>query len=217
MIELSGVASPILSRPYQELSNGMLGFNQCLKIADIPFPFPFAQLTAFLIRTFTLIFPFYLARFTQGVVVTPILAFGITLAMWSLSEISCELENPFLDGSQQIPIIDMHERFVESLRMVYLMPRRRRRRALRKTAAPEEVVLREELEEAPGDGAAEEKEEKEKEEKVVREGKEFLQARAELRQMSIVSEEIAKKDQEPIDARHELEDRSTWCNCACTN
>ncbi|CAE6968541.1 unnamed protein product, partial [Symbiodinium sp. CCMP2456] len=32
------IAPPIQSRMYQELSNGMLGFNNCLKIADVPFP-----------------------------------------------------------------------------------------------------------------------------------------------------------------------------------
>ena len=35
---------PVLSRVYQELSNGMLGFNQSLKLADVPFPFIFAQI-----------------------------------------------------------------------------------------------------------------------------------------------------------------------------
>merc|ERR1719316_2486132 len=32
------------SRCYQELSNGMLGYNQSLKISDVPFPFIFAHI-----------------------------------------------------------------------------------------------------------------------------------------------------------------------------
>jgi hypothetical protein len=28
---------------YQELSNGMLGYNNALKVADVPFPFPYVH------------------------------------------------------------------------------------------------------------------------------------------------------------------------------
>ena len=41
----------------QELSNGMLGFNNCLKIADVPFPLPFAQLLLLLLVAFSLLIP----------------------------------------------------------------------------------------------------------------------------------------------------------------
>lgn len=110
---------PIVSRCYQELSNGMLGFNQSLKMADIPFPFPFSQLLEYLLVILTLIIPVYTARFTGGSVTTPVLAFVVTVSFWSLSEISRALENPFADGPNQLPIIDAHERFVELVRSVY--------------------------------------------------------------------------------------------------
>jgi len=97
----------------------MLGFNQSMKMADIPFPFPFAQLLEFLLVTLTTIVPFYAALFTEDLLVTPVLSFSVTLAFWSLLEISCVLENPFIDGPNQLPIIDCHERFVEVLRTVY--------------------------------------------------------------------------------------------------
>mmetsp|Transcript_17849 Transcript_17849/g.31260 ORF Transcript_17849/g.31260 Transcript_17849/m.31260 type:complete len:493 (-) Transcript_17849:207-1685(-) len=122
-IKLCGIPPPIVSRCYQELSNGMLGFNQAIKVADIPFPFPFSQLLEILLRVFTSVVPLYVARFTKGLVMTPLLSLGITLALWSLSEISRELENPFADGPNQLPVIDMHERFVDLLRTVYNMPR----------------------------------------------------------------------------------------------
>jgi len=114
-----GTPPPIMSRCYQELSNGMLGFNQTLKLADIPFPFPFSQLLELLLIIFTMILPFYTGIFTKGTIITPILAFFITIGFWGLSEISRELEDPFSDGPNQLPIIDMHERFVELLRQIY--------------------------------------------------------------------------------------------------
>ncbi|HBF26304.1 MAG TPA: hypothetical protein DDW61_00785, partial [Actinobacteria bacterium] len=39
------VPPPILSRVYQELSNAMLGYNNALKVATTPFPFPYVCAT----------------------------------------------------------------------------------------------------------------------------------------------------------------------------
>mmetsp|Transcript_95261 Transcript_95261/g.307498 ORF Transcript_95261/g.307498 Transcript_95261/m.307498 type:complete len:527 (-) Transcript_95261:78-1658(-) len=114
---------PIMSRTYQELSKGMLGFNQATKMADIPFPFPFSQLLEWLLLAFTFTVPLYTAIFTGGLIATPVLAFVVAVAFWSLTEISRELENPFADGPNQLPVIDMHERFVEVLRSVHNMRR----------------------------------------------------------------------------------------------
>jgi len=123
LVPLCGIPPPIMSRCYQELSNGMLGFNQAMKMADIPFPFPFAQLLELLLMAFTVIIPLYTAIFTGGLVATPILSFIVTVSFWGLSDISRELENPFADGHNQLPAIDMHERFVELIRMLYFTKR----------------------------------------------------------------------------------------------
>merc|ERR1712050_3035 len=47
-------ASPILSRVFQELSRGIVNFKNARKIAELPFPFPYAQLlsVALLIQWF---------------------------------------------------------------------------------------------------------------------------------------------------------------------
>eukprot|EP00930_Biecheleria_cincta_P044753 TRINITY_DN3081_c0_g1_i1.p1 TRINITY_DN3081_c0_g1~~TRINITY_DN3081_c0_g1_i1.p1 ORF type:complete len:431 (-),score=48.15 TRINITY_DN3081_c0_g1_i1:246-1538(-) len=116
--DISKIPPPIASRCYQELSSGMLAYNRALKMADIPFPFPFSQLVEFLIRIFTCVVPFYVSLFTVGLTMTAFLAFAVTISMWSLSEISRELENPFSESINQIPVHDMHERFVEMLRTV---------------------------------------------------------------------------------------------------
>eukprot|EP00971_Amphidinium_carterae_P009955 196514-Amphidinium_carterae.1 len=51
----------------QELSNGMLGFNNSLKIADVPFPFPYAQLLTLALVAFSCFIPVYVSVFTQDV------------------------------------------------------------------------------------------------------------------------------------------------------
>ena len=37
------IPAPILSRSFQELSNGMVAFHDAIKLSCIPFPFPYAQ------------------------------------------------------------------------------------------------------------------------------------------------------------------------------
>lgn len=123
LVPLVGIPPPIISRCYQELSNGMLGFNQAMKMADIPFPFPFLQLMELLLVCYSLLLPVYAAQFTGGLFSSPFLATIVSLAFWSLSEISRELETPFADGPNQLPVIDMHERFVEVVRTMFLARR----------------------------------------------------------------------------------------------
>jgi len=113
------IPAPIVSRPYQELSQGLLGFSQACKMADFPFPSPFAQLLEWLLVAYTFFIPLFATVFTGSVALAPFLAFLATLTFWTLTSISRVLENPFADGPNQLPVIDMHERFVDMLRSVY--------------------------------------------------------------------------------------------------
>ena len=109
------IPSPIQSRFYQELSNGMLGFNNCMKIADVPFPLPFAQLLGLLLMAFSCFIPLYVIVFTASPVVGPILCVLLFESLWCLSEVAKELENPFGDDPNDIPLSDFHLRFVDIL------------------------------------------------------------------------------------------------------
>ena len=48
---------PVYTRVLQVMSDGMLGFQQARKVEDTPFPFPYAQLLAFMLYAFGLLFP----------------------------------------------------------------------------------------------------------------------------------------------------------------
>eukprot|EP00971_Amphidinium_carterae_P022269 439154-Amphidinium_carterae.1 len=80
------IAPPIQSRMYQEVSNGMLGFNNSLKIADVPFPFPYAQLLDLSLIVFTFFIPMYVAIFTQSLYAAPALAFVLFEGIWCFNE-----------------------------------------------------------------------------------------------------------------------------------
>lgn len=113
------VAPPIQTRMYQELSNGMLGFNQCVKLADVPFPFPYAQILTILLVCFTCFIPFYIVALTDSIIAGPILTCLIFDGFWGLNETAKELENPFGWDENDISLMDFHLRFVSHVRQIW--------------------------------------------------------------------------------------------------
>ena len=98
---------PVLSRVYQELSNGMLGFNQSLKLADVPFPFIFAQILEAMLVVFLIGAPVMIVVITGMRLdhwITPFASSMVVMGFWSLNEMAKELENPFGDDTNDVPI-----------------------------------------------------------------------------------------------------------------
>lgn len=112
-------APPIQSRMYQELSNGMLGFNQCIKLADVPFPFPYAQMLTWLLCCFAAFIPIYVTVFSKSMYVSTILSFCLFQGIWGLNEVAKELENPFGTDENDICLGDFHLRFLDCCDEVY--------------------------------------------------------------------------------------------------
>eukprot|EP00403_Amphidinium_massartii_P021497 CAMPEP_0178391254 /NCGR_PEP_ID=MMETSP0689_2-20121128/11071_1 /TAXON_ID=160604 /ORGANISM="Amphidinium massartii, Strain CS-259" /LENGTH=694 /DNA_ID=CAMNT_0020011797 /DNA_START=323 /DNA_END=2408 /DNA_ORIENTATION=+ len=109
------IAPPIQSRMYQELSNGMLGFNNSLKIADVPFPFPYAQLLDMSLIAFTCFIPIYVSIFTQSLYAAPALAFVLFEGIWCFNEVAKELEQPYGSDANDMSLEDFHARFMSQL------------------------------------------------------------------------------------------------------
>lgn len=106
---------PILSRVFQELSNGALGYSHAEKLSDIPFPFVFAQLLALQVSLFAGIAPVIFTLLTGFTWMTPFISSIVVMCFWTLNEIAKELENPFGNEANNVPMIDTHESFVEFL------------------------------------------------------------------------------------------------------
>ena len=64
-----GIAAPppIVSRIFQEISNGMMAFNEATKMKEVPVPFVYVQFNALLFCAFTLITPVAIGAFTPSV------------------------------------------------------------------------------------------------------------------------------------------------------
>ena len=78
---------PVVSRIYQELSNGALGFHQAQKISRVPFPFPYAQLLAIMKVYFILTVPMAVVCFTDSVPFAIFMSFFTSFIFVCLNEV----------------------------------------------------------------------------------------------------------------------------------
>lgn len=105
--ERSGVlkiAPPILSRVFQELSNGIVHMNDARKITIVPFPFPFAQVTFVMVGLLSyvaipMVCGFYLTLWTSA-----FYSITISAVYWVCYHIALEIEMPFGLEPNQLPV-----------------------------------------------------------------------------------------------------------------
>jgi predicted membrane chloride channel (bestrophin family) len=102
---------PIVTRVFQEISSGMLGFQQAHKVAMVPFPFPFSQMVALLLWAVYITFPFFIDIFTKNIIITPVLSFVLATCYSCINQLSIELEDPFGYSYNEIDVEIMNNAF----------------------------------------------------------------------------------------------------------
>jgi len=105
---------PIITRVYQELSNGMLSYFRAMQIEAVPFPFPFAQVINYTMYGFFLFCPSIVMEILDvpkdvdlgfaEIWPSLVLNFCACAGYAALNEISIELEDPFGDDANDYPI-----------------------------------------------------------------------------------------------------------------
>jgi len=109
------VAPPILSRVFNQLGNGIVNLNNARKITEFPIPFPLAQMITFMLLIHWLITAFVCAASVERSFWAGILSFIVTFSFWSINYIAVELEQPFGDDANDLPLHDMQEDMNKSL------------------------------------------------------------------------------------------------------
>merc|ERR1719272_1672896 len=110
------IPSPILSRIFQELSSGMLGFHNAVAIKVTPFPFPFAQIVQFALLVFNLTLPLCMDRYVQAWYWAATFLVTAEFAVFGLAEVATELEQPFGDDYNDLPLLQYHTCFDLAMR-----------------------------------------------------------------------------------------------------
>lgn len=113
------VAPPIISRLYQYVSEGMAGYNQARKIAYIPFPFPHAQITTLFVLVIVAFIPVLVLDFVQNEYFGFFLNLITVMCFTGLHEVARELENPFQNVPNDIPLNNYQAQFNEGLLVMF--------------------------------------------------------------------------------------------------
>lgn len=109
------VGPPIISRLFQFLSDGMIYYNHARKIMFIPFPFPHAQLAVFFVAVVVFTVPFMMHHFTNNKWLAALLTFLVVTCLAGLHEVARELENPYRNVPNDIPLGTLLANYNESL------------------------------------------------------------------------------------------------------
>jgi len=135
--------APIVTRVFQDLSQGMLGYNQAQKVAMTPFPFPFAQLVSVILIFLDVLLPFHTDAFAKNKFVTPLMSFFLPLCYHGLNQIAIELEEPFGDSVHTVDIKVRQVAFlgmlIDVLRLPEIPPEQTRRKSPTSQQKPESV------------------------------------------------------------------------------
>ena len=112
---MGDVHSAIISRIVQFVSDGMLYYNQARKITFIPFPFPHAQLSVFFTLTMIPAVPFLMDQYVAALWSGCLLSFLTVTCLVGLHEVARELENPFRNVPNEIPVCTLQAMYNETL------------------------------------------------------------------------------------------------------
>mmetsp|Transcript_23769 Transcript_23769/g.35246 ORF Transcript_23769/g.35246 Transcript_23769/m.35246 type:complete len:593 (+) Transcript_23769:114-1892(+) len=112
---LGVVGPPIISRLIQFLSDGMIYYNHARKTMFIPFPFPHAQISAFFVFTIMFTVPLLMDEYASDPYIGGALTFLTVTCLAGLHEVARELENPFRNVPNEIPLLTLQAMFNESL------------------------------------------------------------------------------------------------------
>jgi len=112
------VPPPILSRVYQTLSRGFVNLLNAKKIKDTRFPFPHAQAIAVMILILSVLTPLVITSLMQEAVLATLGTFVPMLGLCILNYAAEELEMPFGDDANDLPMSHFQQEMNSSLLML---------------------------------------------------------------------------------------------------
>eukprot|EP00930_Biecheleria_cincta_P058525 TRINITY_DN44342_c0_g1_i1.p1 TRINITY_DN44342_c0_g1~~TRINITY_DN44342_c0_g1_i1.p1 ORF type:complete len:573 (+),score=64.87 TRINITY_DN44342_c0_g1_i1:76-1794(+) len=132
-------APPILTRSFQELSRGIVNLNNVRRIKDIPFPYPYHQTTLMIMILHWFLTPIVACMYVQSAVLASCFIFIGQTGLWSVIFISAEMDQPFGEDPNDLPMAEMQRDFNRSL-LSLLHPMSQRVPCYRAVAEKEEFA-----------------------------------------------------------------------------
>jgi predicted membrane chloride channel (bestrophin family) len=113
------VGPPIISRIIQFLGDGMIYYNHARKIMFIPFPFPHAQLSVVYVLVVIPAVALLMDQYADELWLGSLLTFFTVTALAGIHEVARELENPFRNIPNELPLVTLQAQYNEALITMY--------------------------------------------------------------------------------------------------
>ncbi|CAE7500222.1 unnamed protein product, partial [Symbiodinium sp. CCMP2456] len=113
--KLFDVAPPVLSRAFQELSDGMVNVAELRKIVEVPFPFPYSQYLSFMLVLHWIVSPLVAVQLISEWSWAGGTVWLISTSYWTLFYIAQEIDQPFGQDYNDLPVVEIQQRFNQSL------------------------------------------------------------------------------------------------------
>jgi len=106
---------PIVSRIFQEISNGMLAYNHACKVKEVPVPFALVNFQALLLAFFNLTAPVVISCFTANLGMSIAASMVVVSGFCALWLVANELEDPFGYDDNDVSMTSYHVEFCGAL------------------------------------------------------------------------------------------------------
>merc|ERR1712186_226355 len=103
-----------MSRAFQELSRGIVNLQNARKIADFPFPYPYAQTSMVMLMVHWILCPI-LSVVLLDDYLAAITCFAVVFPLWCVNFIALQLESPFGDKDNDLPMQQMQIEWNQSI------------------------------------------------------------------------------------------------------
>mmetsp|Transcript_151798 Transcript_151798/g.268013 ORF Transcript_151798/g.268013 Transcript_151798/m.268013 type:complete len:378 (-) Transcript_151798:108-1241(-) len=101
------IPPPILGRCYSEVSQGIAKLHNVMKITTIPIPFPYVQMTVFLLLFHCMLTPIIASLIMHNWRWCGCLAFMSVFCLWAIYYIAMDVEVPFGSHKNALPCLEM--------------------------------------------------------------------------------------------------------------
>jgi len=103
----------------QFLSDGMIAYNEGRKIMFNPFPFPHAQLSSVFVNVMIFVVPLLMWQWIEDIYLSVPFTFLSVMILTSIDEVARELENPFRNIPNELPLVTYQAEFNEAIITMY--------------------------------------------------------------------------------------------------
>jgi len=110
------VPPPLLTRALNDLASALVDVYRARKIAEIPFPFPYAQMITLMLIVFSMVTPVLASQLISSVAMAAVATFCVTAGYWSLFHIADEIDQPFGSDPNDLNLRRMQRDFNVSLK-----------------------------------------------------------------------------------------------------